>query len=189
MHAKIIIKRINATGKRDATSAHPQTLHLRPFQVKQWMSFLNEAKDFREKNGHCLISHKSKANPELARWARRQRYQYKQYIKGVRRPGQKPCQMTPERIEALNAIGFCWDTHEETWEERFNELKEFGRVYGHLSVPSGPRGNDTLATWIKGQRRQYKLMKQGKSYSITTDRIDRLTAIGFRWELKAQKTN
>ena len=137
-----------------------------------------------------MISHKSNADPELARWAKRQRYHYKQFqqlVKGVRRPGQKPCQMTPERIEALNAIGFCWDTHEEIWEERFKQLQEFGRVYGHLNVPSGPRGIPALATWIKGQRRQYKLKKNGKSHSITEERIERLTKVGFVWELDSLK--
>lgn len=74
---------------------------------------------------------------------KRQRYQYK--LKNEK----KPSTMTDERIVALEQVGFVWDSHGAAWLERWGELAEFQKEYGHANVPSNHPKNPQLATWVK----------------------------------------
>ena len=76
-------------------------------------------------------------------WVKRQRYQYKLKKEG------KHSNMTNEREEALNRLGFVWDSHAVFWEERFNELKAFRDTHGHCNVPTKLPDNPQLAIWGK----------------------------------------
>ena len=101
----------------------------------------------------------------------------------------KKSHMTPERIQNLDAVGFCWDTHEATWRERLQELAAFKQETGHCSVPTNLAANPKLATWVHHQRRQWKKFKEGKAAHITAERIAQLDALGFDWTPRAEKTS
>ena len=92
--------------------------------------------------------------------------------------------MTDDRIGALNALGFIWDSHGAAWEERLNELRHFRRIHGHSNVPSQYDSNQKLATWVKCQRRQYKLFVGGQRSNMTLERVSKLEVLGFVWELR-----
>lgn len=154
----------------------------RTYQSGNWSQRFEELCEYQQKHGDCLVSHTYAANLPLARWVKRQRYQYKLMEAG------KPSTMIPERIRALADIGFCWGSQEAAWNERFDELKEFKARVGHCNVPSLFADNPQLATWVKCQRRQYKLFKnERKAANITSQRITKLEEIGFEWQLKSSK--
>jgi Helicase associated domain len=153
----------------------------RPYQVDQWTEKFQELCDYRQNVGHCLVPHSYNDNLPLARWVKRQRYQYKLMIEG------KPSSMTEDRVNALENIGFVWDSQNASWEERLGELREFCAVFQHCNVPSSYGENPQLATWIKCQRRQYKLYVEGKPSNITKQRIEKLESLGFEWELRSIK--
>jgi len=153
----------------------------RPYQSGQWVDKFAELCTYREKNGHCLVPHTFSENLPLARWVKRQRYQYKLMQDG------KPSTMTEERVQALEDVGFVWDSQRAAWEERLGELKEFFRTFLHCNVPSNYNENPQLATWVKCQRRQYKLHCQGKPSNMTDKRINQLVSLGFEWELRSYK--
>ena len=92
--------------------------------------------------------------------------------------------MTDERVEALEEHGFIWYSHGAAWQERRNELAEYKGLYGNCNVPSNYASNPQLATWIKCQRRQYKLYFEGKANTMTPERIADLESLGFEWELR-----
>jgi hypothetical protein len=46
-------------------------------------------------------------------------------------------------------------------------------------VPQRYQANPSLGTWVHTQRRQYKLMKEGKKTSITLEKVRALQSIGF----------
>lgn len=94
--------------------------------------------------------------------------------------------MSEERIKALEQIGFIWDSHAAIWDERVYELLDYKRMYGHCNVPSRYAPNRQLAVWVKRQRRQYKFYQDDKPSSMTPQRIARLEAIGFEWDLRIQ---
>eukprot|EP00539_Tryblionella_compressa_P010783 CAMPEP_0178801178 /NCGR_PEP_ID=MMETSP0745-20121128/13215_1 /TAXON_ID=913974 /ORGANISM="Nitzschia punctata, Strain CCMP561" /LENGTH=358 /DNA_ID=CAMNT_0020460009 /DNA_START=17 /DNA_END=1094 /DNA_ORIENTATION=- len=162
----------------------------RRYQACQWSEKFEELVAYQKAYGHCSVPHTSRDAPSLGRWVKRQRYQYKLFQEG--RPEST---MTPERIAALENVGFVWESHEGTWEARYNELVEFYREHGHSNVPSG-YVNGKLATWVKYQRRQYKMLKntldQGRTLastskqksSLTWDRVQKLQSLEFEWQLR-----
>ncbi len=136
---------------------------------------------FKKERGHCCVPHTFKENPALARWVKRQRYQYKLKNEG------KASTMTDERVIALGSTGFIWDSHGAVWLERLSELKEYCQANGHCNVPSNHPSNPQLATWVKCQRRQYKLFWDSKQSNMTLDRFAELEQLSFRWELRGSK--
>lgn len=153
----------------------------RPYQAGQWAEKFEELCEYRKNHGHCLVPHTYNDNLALARWVKRQRYQYKLMMEG------KASTMTPERVKALEEIGFVWDSQGAAWGDRLHELEEFRKTYLHCNVPSNFSDNPRLATWIKCQRRQYKLYMEGKPSNMTPQRIHHLESLGFEWELRVYK--
>lgn len=154
----------------------------RPYQADLWTDKFQELMDFKKEHGHCCVPHTYTPNQPLARWVKRQRYQYK-----LKMEGKPNSTMTQERIVALEDMGFVWDSHGAAWLERWNELVAFEREHGHANVPSNFAPSPPLATWVKCQRRQYKLFRSGSLSNMTLDRIQRLQSVGFEWELRSGK--
>lgn len=153
----------------------------RPYQEGQWFEKFEELCKYRKENGNCLVPHTYKENLPLARWVKRQRYQYKLMKDG------KPSTMTDERAQALADIEFVWDSQAAAWGERLAELQLYRSRFMHCNVPSNYSENPQLATWVKCQRRQYKLFMEGKPSNMTKQRIQELGNLGFEWELRSYK--
>lgn len=96
--------------------------------------------------------------------------------------------MTAEKIVKLEGIGFIWSAVCNQWEVRFQELKEFKTEHGHCNVPH-TKASGQLGNWVVGQRRQYKLLMDGKHSQITLERVQDLNSIGFEWSLLLDKSN
>ena len=153
----------------------------RPYQSGQWSDKFDELMIFKKERGHSCVPHTLKENPALARWVKRQRYQYKLKNEG------KASTMTDERVVALENAGFVWDSHGAAWMERLNELQDYRVKNEHCNVPSNFPENPQLATWVKCQRRQYKLFRGGKPSNMTLERIAELEKLDFGWELRGLK--
>ena len=168
---------ITTTNEDDQDNAEGGP-RFRPYQSGQWHDMFHELCAFKRSHGHCLVPHTFTQNLPLARWVKRQRYQYKLMQEG------KASSMTPERIQTLQSIGFVWDSQAAAWSERLGELQRFQVAHGHANVPSNFAPHPQLATWVKCQRRQYKLFRDGKPSNMTKERIQMLETIGFEWELR-----
>jgi hypothetical protein len=144
-------------------------------QEAAWVRHMRDLKLFREENGHCHVPLSRPNFPKLGLWVKEQRRHY------TLMKQKKQSHMTDERIAALDAVGFCWDTHEATWLERLRELTVFKERYGTCIVPTSYQENHKLATWVHHQRRQYKKLKEGKAHHITKERIQALESLGFVW--------
>ena len=51
-------------------------------------------------------------------------------------------------------------------------------------VPQRYQANPQLGTWVHTQRRQYKLMTEGKKSSMTKEKAEALDSMGFFWAAK-----
>lgn len=162
----------------DTEDSGEAQLKFRAYQAENWTEKFEDLLEFRNKNGHCLVPNSYDANQPLAQWVKRQRYQYKLKIDNKRST------MSDERVQALNHIGFIWDSHSAIWSERLHELLEYKRVYGDCNVPSRYQPNRQLAVWVKRQRRQYKFYNEDSPSSMTPERIMRLESVGFEWDLR-----
>ena len=140
----------------------------------------------------------------LLQWVKRQRYQYKLFQQG------RTSTLSEERQSILNQVGFVWNSHEAAWMERWQELADYTKQNGNANLPTKYPPNPPLGTWVKCQRRQYKLYLQsckkgiigpsdsksnianGNTISnrnnspnnkstMTTERIAKLESLGFVW--------
>jgi len=68
----------------------------------KWQTQFDKMLSFQHKNGHCAVPKNYGPDKSLGAWVHRQRYHYKLYHEG------KPTQLTRERIELLNSVGFSW---------------------------------------------------------------------------------
>lgn len=175
---------IAANGANDVNDDNITTSgpRFRAFHEKKWDERLLELRAFGQEHGHSLVPHTYPPNPQLARWVKRQRRQHKLMQEG------KSSTMTPEREELLESLGFVWDSHQAAWTEKICDLTQYQARHGHCLVPSSYKANPQLATWVKCQRRQYKLYWEGKPSAMTPQRISELEGMGFVWELRSSSS-
>ena len=172
------VQQVMSKGQRKEQEDEEEARRFRPYQAELWTVKFAELLEFRKLKGHCCVPYTYGENPALARWVKRQRYQYKLKIEN------KQSTMTDERVEALEEHGFIWDSHGAAWQERWTELAEYQGLYGNCNVPSKYASNPQLASWIKCQRRQYKLYFEGNANTTSPERIAELESLGFEWELR-----
>ena len=67
------------------------------------------------------------------------------------------------------------------WMVTYQELLAYRAQHGDCLVPRGYPPNPRLASWVAEQRKQYKLKLDGRSSSITDDRVQLLNQIHFAW--------
>lgn len=171
-----VAKRQRAANANKGTHKGPQ---FRVYQEDQWEARFSELLEFKARHGHCDVPHPFHENPALGTWVKRQRYQYKLKIIGRRRST-----MTEHRIEILEKAGLVWNLQTSTWETRLRELQEYLQEHGDCIVPTHYATNKALASWVKSQRKQYKMFRDGKASSMTAERISQLDMLGFTWELR-----
>jgi hypothetical protein len=157
----------------DRSTSSSQGSGLSLTRLDQWNDRFQELADFRQKHGHSLVPHSHPESPSLSLWVKRQRYQYKLHREG------KHCTMTDEREATLEQLGFVWDSHAATWDERFSELSAFQSECGHCNVPTSFPANPQLAVWVKSQRRQFKLFVSGRKSYMSKERKIQLSRLGF----------
>jgi hypothetical protein len=153
------------------------------YQLFNWSQRYQQAKEYSMAHGHCVIPHECVLNPGLAKWAKRQRSEYQIYAKRRKGPHDRKVKssMSKERVQLLNDIGFCWCHNKSSWNLRYQELCSYNDKHNHTLV--APNENRKLAVWVKAQRRQFRLMKEGAKSSMTSERCDHLDKIGFVWRI------
>ena len=162
------------------TDESPNSIHQKGY-TERWNERYQELVEFQEKYNHCLVPLNWVFNPSLGHWVKRQRYQYSLKLNGIHST------MTREREEALEKLGFVWDSHAALWEERWNELRSFRETHKHCYVPSRYAKNPKLSIWVKCQRRQFKLLVSGRKSNMTQERITRLKSLGFVFNPRDRK--
>lgn len=128
---------------------------------------------FQRVHGNCLVPQRhTMEGVALGKWVNRQRNEYLKHQEG------KPSQMTPDRIEKLEQIGFEWDALSALWTSQFQLLRKYRDDHGDCLIPySSPLGE-----WVRTQRKERRKLLEGKSSSMTADRVKKLESLGFNWE-------
>jgi len=75
------------------------------------------------------------------------------------------------------------------WNVRFGELIEYKQKHGNCLVSTHDKSNKQLGKWVSHQRTQYRLLRQGKTSQMTTERIGKLEDIGFVWNACPGRSN
>lgn len=129
-------------------------------EKENWIDRYNELKEFKEKNGHTRVSEKE--NKSLHEWAKAMRCQYNRY-----NGNQRDCYITEDQFNQLKEIELDSSLRESKFDQRFKELMEFKEQHGHCVVPSNYPLNTKLSNWCQTQKRQYKLLREGKAAHLT----------------------
>jgi len=180
---KAPLKKALKIARQDSTrtleSPSTSSVGYHAFQNERWMDRFQELVEFYEREGHFNVPYKS--NTTLFQWVKRQRHQFK-----LRSMGEHS-NLTMDRIQQLDKIGFVWNSHLAAWNDKFQELKEFKMIHGHCFVPCSYKGNSKLSTWIKRQRRQYRKFIAGQQSTLDSARIEKLEKLGLVWDYYAGK--
>ena len=129
-----------------------------------WDERLDELKKYKAEHGNCTVPCKQGT---LGKWANNQRW--------ARSKGK----LSEECVRKLDDLGFNWgSSHDETWDEHFDELTHYKAEHGHCNVS---RREGSLGQWVRNQR------KADKKGNLSEGRKLRLDAIGFEWSLRSFK--
>jgi len=150
-----------------------------------WNMRLDELNRYKAEHGHTNVAWKGKnqaSDPNLAmlgKWVSKQRSEYRKLSSG------KKSQITTERVQALDAIGFDWSPGSAMvdWSVRLDQLKAYQEEHGHTNVPKSYQPNPSLGQWVQTQRVYYKRLKAGKPTHMTNERRQQLDDIGFQWHV------
>jgi hypothetical protein len=141
-----------------------------------WEDRLSELADYRKSHGHCNVPQQCSENTQLAWWVSSQRTQFRLHEEG------KTSSMTALRIQALEGLGFQWDSRSTIWDDLLSELAAFRKIHGDCNVPYRYSKNKKLGEWVAHQRRQHRLHEEGKTSKLTPYRIQALESLGFEWD-------
>jgi Helicase associated domain len=151
---------------------------------QRWKNRFQDLVKYKLTHGDCIVP-KSYKDKGLHSWVRKQRILKKDFDLGLTSDES----MTPERVNALNSIGFAWvvghQSNDQQWEANFQQLVVFKSQYGHTRVPQSYDKN--LHKWVLNQRCRRRLLEEkgeGKAKGMTHARIEKLDAISFSWSGK-----
>ena len=108
----------------------------------RWPKKYQELIDYRKKHGDCDVSRWSPEDSVLGSWVSIQRRRHQR--------GELP----PDKIKAMEKLGFDWDPFETRWEEMHQELVRYKEEHGDCNVPYGWPENPKLASWVGTTQRQ-----------------------------------
>lgn len=146
-----------------------------------WEERYLSLKSYALRFGHTRVPARFKSDPKLGRWVMTQRRQFTLLVQGL------PSALSAERIGKLEGLGFCWSVRPEpvaTWNAKFMELQAYKASHGDCMVPQRYRANPRLGTWVHTQRRQHRLMLDGRKSSMTREKVLALEGVGFDWDAK-----
>ena len=129
---------------------------------EQWEEAFNALQIYSSEHGHCDVTQSFKVNGLLlGSWVVIQR--------------RKKGQLSADRINRLNSIGFIWDPIAERWNTAFLALQKFYHREGHCRINRKLELDGLkLGVWVGTQRR--------KRADLTPERVKRLNSLGFIWK-------
>lgn len=170
-------KNNNEREKDEAISEKSDTVTKRRKDHEGWNMKLQELILYKEKHGDCLVPQLPGPYHRLGEWVDRQRQQYRLLCEG------RKSNMTKNRVEALERIGFVWNFYDQRWEAGYDALLQYKEKFGNCAVPNELE-YEKLWNWVFKQKRLYSMRKRGESFIITDERIEKLNSIGFVWDLQ-----
>jgi hypothetical protein len=160
-------KRSTPRQNIDSTSRRAMALQ------HQWEDMFRRLMLYKSQHGDCLVPNRYSNDRQLGAWVSTQR---RNFGKGV---------LAAPRKARLDNMGFVWKTSDPRatpWTQRYDELVEFYKSFGHSIVPILFDANRPLANWVSCQRQEYRYFVEDKPSRMTTERIKLLSKVDFVWD-------
>ncbi len=155
---------------------------------KSWEDNFQELAKFAENVGHCRAPRQTK----LGSWCNKLKSSYDM----MRRGKEITMDLSDERIQRLKRIGFDFSFKAvPSFDERFAELMQFKKKFGHCNVPFGRKLENgryySLGNWSYNIRSSVIAMKEGKDVKcrLSESDIRRLEEVGFDFVIQNRKMN
>ena len=137
----------------------------------QWDTNFNLVKEFKEEFGKMPSSTEIYKVVKLGMWCDIQRHYYNHSIENL----------SKERIDLLNSIGFIWDIQIDRNNSNFELLKEYKEEFGKLPSTVEEYKGVKLGLWCSNIRVLYK------NGNMTEDLYKKLRGIGFMFDYNKEK--
>ncbi|KAL7534228.1 hypothetical protein ACHAWF_004763, partial [Thalassiosira exigua] len=151
---------------------------------KSWDERLEDLRLWRELKGDFKVPRKE----GLGEWLHNQRMLF----------AKRDAKFLAKKASRMEAIGYVFEFKETanvSWEDRFQQLAEFGRTHGHYDVPcptseeedtGGDAGNSEETAeqyrfhkWVTRLHNEYRAYEKGTPSKLTYDRVQKLLSINF----------
>eukprot|EP00526_Cylindrotheca_closterium_P018352 CAMPEP_0113601508 /NCGR_PEP_ID=MMETSP0017_2-20120614/266_1 /TAXON_ID=2856 /ORGANISM="Cylindrotheca closterium" /LENGTH=364 /DNA_ID=CAMNT_0000509805 /DNA_START=24 /DNA_END=1118 /DNA_ORIENTATION=- /assembly_acc=CAM_ASM_000147 len=130
--------------------------------------------------GNCDVPH-GHNNTELSKWVQKQRY-----LATLKKKGTKT-NLTDDREQKLNELGFEWHPSNTSWDNQYKKLCEYKAKHGNCHVPRPYPADPKLSNWVFNQRSEYSRKQRGMKNSLTVEREAKLDTLNFRWAIMGKK--
>jgi Helicase associated domain len=136
-----------------------------------WSRRYEQLEAFHRQYGHCRVPNNDGQYPGLGIWVRNQRREYQRLLQED--TGQKKSTLSPERLQALQRLDFCWyQSHSAVWQQQYDSLRAFYKQHGHSNVPQ----QSSLGRWCMNQRTRRAV--------LSPERKQLLEELHFQWNVK-----
>jgi hypothetical protein len=116
---------------------------------------------YKKEHGDCHVPRDGSEYAVLGGWVIRQRTVYRRR------------ELSADKVERLEALGFEWDPRAARWEEMFTQLVRYKDQHGDCDVPRDWSGGPELGRWVVNQR--------SRRSKLSPERVERLSSLGFKW--------
>lgn len=158
--------------------------------IKSFGAHMEDLQKFKEENGHTRVPHVYDANPGLGVFCHRVKIYYREIQEGKRKSPND--WLTPERITALQELGFEWKvgrwTNAPSWEDRYQQLVEHKNQTGHCNISKEYDAQHApgLKAWVANQRTYLSRTVPGKrmpsAIALTEEKIASLKSLGVDFD-------
>ncbi|MDC0306473.1 Helicase associated domain protein [Akkermansiaceae bacterium] len=131
-----------------------------------WKRRFEELRSYHQQFGNCRIQNTHEFC-KLRSWAVNQRTNKNLGL------------LSSEKINLLNGLGFIWHTYNHAWDEKYKELLEFEKSYGHCVVPRSGKTKE-LGGWVIKQR------EKNKKGTLREERVTKLDQLNFVWDVQEE---
>jgi hypothetical protein len=146
----------------------------------RWKARFQQLVSFKLKYGHCNVP--KSFDDSLHAWVRKQRVN-----KQVHDQTQGKRGLSDTKLHSLQALDFEWIVghmpKDDQWQQNYQKLVLLNQEQGHLETTL----DKGLNKWMQNQRSRRKLLEQqgvGKAKGMTWERVQKLDAVGFKWDTK-----
>jgi hypothetical protein len=70
------------------------------------------------------------------------------------------------------------------WNKMYKKFQHYVEQHGHARVPFQYSENPSLGRWVDAQRRQYRLLRDGKKTILSQERLELLNQLGMIWNIR-----
>jgi Helicase associated domain len=131
-----------------------------------WLFQYEQLKKFHATYGHSNVPEDYKDNFSLGQWCMNQRSAYKRYHAAIaghnNNSTSSTTKMSPDRIQKLQRLDFCWAYREQKWNEMKQRLVDYYAEHGNILIPTTDTENQDLRMWLIMQRYYYNRRRGGQ---------------------------